>query len=88
MRHAPLANRMRGEMKRPMPGDRVLTFKLNLSEVQRTNQKSEQHPYETAIEILDVLLVDMLHEPHVVEKSVIWNGVDCGTVKIDWKVPS
>jgi hypothetical protein len=74
-------------VRRPKPGDRILTFKINVSEVARTNQTKGQHPYRAVFEILGLLLEDMAENPAVTGKSIVWNGVDCGEIKISWKAP-
>jgi hypothetical protein len=66
-------------MKR-QPGDAIYTFQVNLSEVARTNWATELHPFTVLVEILKDVLHDL--EPSVTKRSVVWNGVNAGSLSI------
>lgn len=64
-------------------GDVIITFRLNVSEVARTNKARELHPFTVATQILSHNLCEMHADPSIVERGIIWNGVDVGEVKVD-----
>jgi hypothetical protein len=73
-------------MKRPLPNDRVLTFKLNLSAVARTNT-CDLSAAECAVQILRSNLAEIGADPSIVERTITWNGEPVGRIAIDWRLP-
>jgi hypothetical protein len=64
-------------------GDVVLTYEINLSALARTD-RSKLHAHATAVVVLDTMLQQIRAEPSITGKSVVWNGVNVGQVKVRW----
>lgn len=65
------------------PGDVVLSYRVNLTELQRTN-RADVHIHAVALIVLDAMLTQIRAEPSITGKSVVWNGVNVGNVRVDW----
>lgn len=62
-------------------GDIIYTYRVNVSEIQRTNKfKGKLHPFVAIVEILRSLLQDL--DPAVSSRSVEWNGVETAELDI------
>jgi hypothetical protein len=66
---------------RKRAGDIIYTYRINVSEIQRTNKfKGDLHPFLVVVDMLRLLLHNL--DPAVTSRSAVWNGVEAGSLDI------